>query len=56
MTRQPNEKTQPKSASSAKTLPVLSDRALARIQGGVGFLQQSAAHGDEASSPSGTSI
>lgn len=55
MTRQPKEKTQP-SASSGKPLPVLSEKALRRIQGGLGFFQQSAAHGDEGGSSSGTFI
>lgn len=54
MTRQPKETK--RSASSSKPLPVLSEKALRRIRGGVGFFQQSAAHGDEGGSSSGTFI
>jgi hypothetical protein len=54
MTRQPKDNR--RSASSQNPLPVLSDQALRRIQGGLGRLVKTAAHGDEAASSSGTFI
>jgi hypothetical protein len=54
MTRQPKDNLP--GASARKPLPVLSEKALRRIQGGLGRLVKTAAHGDEAGSSSGTFI
>lgn len=54
MTRQPNQTE--KSERRARRLPVLSEKALAQVQGGVGFFQRTAAHGDEAGSSSGSFV